>query len=205
MIILQNRISGQEEEAEIVSPIAQQDIDCYVSAWRPVLSAKIDELTRTGQNTIEQRRTFNVEDAHWQWPKKAADRAKVLQWNSCAVRCGSKTQGLMFIDLLQRCRHPSQANDGLVYVDLLATAPWNRPRLVADPLYRGVGLVLITEAILLSQDEGFKGRIGLHALPGSEDWYRDNLKMVPLGPDPKYCGLIYFEMTEDHALEFLSS
>lgn len=205
MVILQNRVTGQEEPAEVISPISQTDINCYLSDWRPVLESKVDELKRTGQYTLEGLRKHNVEDAHWLWPEKVIDRAGQLQWNSYAVRCNGKTQGLMFIDLLRRCRHASQLNEHLVYIDLVSTAPWNRARLVSNPLYRGVGIVLITEAILQSLDEDFDGRIGLHALPGSEPWYRQELNMESLGPDPTYHGLHYFEMTKDRATEFLSS
>lgn len=205
MAILQNRVSGQEEDAEIVSPILQADIDCYMSDWRPVLDSKLDELKRTGQYTREGLTKHNVEDAHWKWPEKTIHRARQLQWNSFAIRCGGKTQGLMFVDLLRRCRHASQVNEHMIYIDLVSTAPWNRPRLVSNPLYRGVGFVLITEAILHSQDESFGGRIGLHALPGSEPWYRDKLQMESLGPDPAYQDLHYFEMTKDQATVFLST
>lgn len=204
MVILQNRVSAQDEKAEIVSPISQADINCYQSNWRPVLDSKIDELKRTGQFTPEGCRKYNIEDHHWEWPEKTINRARQLQWNSFAVRCDGKTQGLMFVDMLKRCRHASQVNEHLVYIDLVSTAPWNRARLVPQPLYRGVGLVLITEAILHSLNEGFDGRIALHALPGSEDWYRNELGMESLGPDPAYQQLHYFEMTKDHATEFLS-
>lgn len=205
MVILQNRISGQDEEAEIASPMSQQDINCYLSDWRPVLNGKINELKHSGQHTYEGLREHNVEDAYWKWPEKMIDRAGQLQWNSYALRCGGKTQGLMFVNLLRRCRHPSQTNEHLVYIDLVSTAPWNRPRLAPNPMYRGVGLVLITEAILQSRDEDFGGRIGLHALPGSEAFYRDKLRMELIGPDPDYQDLLYFEMTEAHATEFLGS
>lgn len=203
MVILHNRVSGQDEEAEIASPMSEADIDCYVSDWRPVMDAKIEELKRTGQYTLEGLRKHNVEDRHWEWPEKMNDRAGQLQWNSYAVRCGEKTQGLMFVDLLPRCRHHLHAGEHMVYIDLLSTAPWNRPRLAASPVYSGVGLALVTEAILQSREEGFEGRIGLHALPGSEAWYRDKLRMELLGPDSNYSSLLYFEMTKDHATEFL--
>lgn len=40
------------------------------------------------------------------------------------------------------------------------------------PRLRGVGTALVTAAVALSEDEGFKGRIGLHSLPQAEDFYR---------------------------------
>jgi hypothetical protein len=92
----------------------------------------------------------------------------------------------------------------MVYVDLVSTAPWNRRRLEANPLYGGVGQVLVTEAILRSLDEEFGGRIGLHSLPGAESLYRDKLGMECLGPDAKHGGLPYYELTPQRAALWLA-
>jgi hypothetical protein len=105
----------------------------------------------------------------------------------------------MFTNMLRRCRIASQLNEHMVYVDLLSTAPWNRPNLAPKPKYRGVGGVLITEAILQRQEEGFAGGIDLHALPRSEGFYRTQWRMESLGPDPLYSDLHYFEMTSERA------
>lgn len=204
MAFLLNRITGQPELAEILTPIGAVDLACYESDWKPVLDGKIDELKRAGQHTREQVAKHNVEDAHWEWPAKSKDRSGQLQWNSFAIRCNGSTQGLMFVNLVYTCRLDSQLNKHMVYVDLLSTAPWNRPRLSPQPLYRGVGGALISEAIRLSEAEEWGGRIGLHALPGAEQFYRDDWKMVSLGPDPNYSNLHYFEMTTERATEFLS-
>lgn len=203
MIILQNRLTGQEEPAEVICPIDAFDVACFTNEWRPVLDAKITELKLAGQYTLAGVGENNVEDAHWLWAEKVRDRAGLLQWVSYALRCGGRTQGLMFLDMLKRCRLPSQHDLHLVYIDLVATAPWNRPGLTPEPLYRGVGGALITEAILHSRDEGFGGRIGLHSLPKAEKYYLEQLRMEPLGPDPNYYGLTYFEMTTERATEFL--
>ena len=203
MAILVNRLTTLDEPAQVVSPIDQQDIDCFLSEWKPVLDAKIAELKQAGLYTRQGVADHNVEDAHWEWPAKLHKRAGILQWASYAVRCGGRTQGLMFLDMLPKCRHASQANKHMVYVDLVSTAPWNRPVLAQQPLYRGVGFVLITEAILHSQAEGFDGRIGLHSLPRAEKFYRDQLGMEPLGPDSQHHDLHYFEMTSANADAFL--
>jgi hypothetical protein len=205
VITLLNRISGQEELAEIASPIAMSDMDCYVGKWMPVFEGKIAELKSTSQFTREGAARHNVEDSHWQWPAKVKDRTGQLQWNSYALRCAGSTQGLMFVDMLRRCRLESQRNLHMVYIDLLATAPWNRQRLTPQPVYRGVGEALMLEAILQSSEEGFGGRIGLHALPGAESFYRDEWGMESLGVDPNYSDLHYFEMTTQQASELLSS
>lgn len=203
MIYLWNLHSNVFEDADVVSPIASQDIDDFVSHWHPPMDRVIKELQRKGIDTASNRAAHNVEDWHWKWPEKCISRAGALEWNSFALRCANKTQGLMFVNLMNRCKLPEQATQHLVYVDLVATAPWNRQRLVADPLYRGVGVLLITEAVLLSMQEGFDGRIGLHALPSSSSFYKGKLGMHDLGPDPHYQKLHYYEFTAAQAHEII--
>jgi len=66
--------------------------------------------------------------------------------------------------------------------------------------------MLIMTAIQLSLDEGFRGRIGLHSLPQSEDFYRKIVRMNDLGADTSYPGSIplrYFEFTSAEAQAFI--
>src|SRR5258706_1341 len=83
-----------------------------------------------------------------------------------------------------------------------ATALWNRFRLVPEPQFKGIGRLLLAAAISLSVSEEFAGRIGLHALPQAESWYRDVCGMTDLGIDGT--GMRYFEMTEAQAQTFVS-
>jgi hypothetical protein len=203
MVQLLNLHSGQFEDALLVSPIEQADIDCYSAQWRPVLDAKVMELRSLDRYTIEDLGKFQVQDASWEWAQKYVDRAGQLEWNSVAIRCDGRTQGLMYLNLLRRCRIEAQAHQHLVYVDLLATAPWNRRALVDRPHYEGVGHVLMTEAILLSIAEDFAGRVGLHALPQSSKFYETKCGMECLGIERS--GLVYFELTPEGATRFLES
>jgi hypothetical protein len=94
----------------------------------------------------------------------------------------------------------------VVYIEFLATAPWNRRELCNPRRFAGVGTILAEIAIQLSLDYEFGGRIGLHALPRAADFYRNVLHMTELGPDPdpQHQNLIYFEMTSQQASRFLS-
>jgi hypothetical protein len=69
------------------------------------------------------------------------------------------------------------------------------------PRFKGIGRILLGAAISLSFHEEFAGRIGLHALPQAEDWYRHVCGMTDLGVDGKK--MRYFEMTEAQAKAFL--
>lgn len=205
MLELFNRHTQKMEPAELIGRIELDDVTSYEQRWLPPMQAKIDELRVAGTLTREEVTRWNVADAHWKWPTKARDRVGQLQWASHALRCGGDTQGLMFMNVVYTCRLPEQLKKHMVYVDLVSTAPWNRPRLVPNPMYGGVGMILVTEAIIRSLDEGFGGRIGLHSLPGAESLYREKLKMACLGPDPACGNLLYFEMTPQQAAAVLSS
>ncbi len=64
--------------------------------------------------------------------------------------------------------------------------------------YRKAGDLLLRAAILLSRETGWEGRVGLHALPQAESFYRDR-HMSDLGIDSAYQGLRYFEMTPEQS------
>lgn len=198
-----NRLSGLYDAAELASPMEQRDVSDYEAHWLPPIHARVAELRAKGALTPEALGDANVEDCGWRWLEKHRERTE-LRWRSYALRCGEHTQGLMFVDLLRRCRLAPSVDSHLVYVDLLATAPWNRPRLSEHPLYRGVGLVLMAEAVNLSFEEGFDGRVGLHALPKANAFYLDACLMQNMGPDPTYENLNYYELTAARAIEFLS-
>ena len=90
----------------------------------------------------------------------------------------------------------------LIYVDFVATAPWNRPKLQAPPRFRGVGQVFILAAIETSREAGFKGRVGLHSLPEAVPFYEGKCGFARLGADSSHQNLTYFEMTEKQADAF---
>ena len=75
--------------------------------------------------------------------------------------------------------------------------------IVQFPRYRGVGSILIRVAIALSEDLGFRGRLGLHSLPQADGFYADTCNMVDLGVDRDYHNLRYFEMTPECAQAFI--
>jgi len=109
----------------------------------------------------------------------------------------------MLVDVTKFAKLPVQEGRELVYVDFLATAPWNRPNFVQAPKYKGIGRLLIATAVSLSLTLEFKGRIGLHSLPQSENWYATVCGFTAGGYDQEK-KLHYFEMTEVQAASFLT-
>ena len=140
------------------------------------------------------------EDRHWDWVNKYL-KLKTPNYERYALECESITQGLMLLELdCHRCH--LDAGKNLVYIDYLATAPWNRPSIQNPPDYKGVGTALFTLAVKRSFDLDYKGRLGLHALPLAEAFYT-KLGMVDFGYDSDKQNLKYFELSSDKALEIM--
>jgi Acetyltransferase (GNAT) domain len=141
------------------------------------------------------------EDSHWDWRKKSLFLS-TLNYEKHALECENITQGLMILEIDY---HHSRLEPGknLVYVDYLATAPWNRPSIQDPPMYRGVGTALLMFAIKRSFDLEYKGRVGLHALPLAEKFYK-KIGLVDFGADAEKQGLSYFELSVNEALKIIS-
>jgi hypothetical protein len=72
-----------------------------------------------------------------------------------------------------------------LFVELLFTAPWNRPTLRQDghPFLLGVGTELMTWAAWFSREKGYGGRLRLDSSPDQVRWYeRRGLQSLELEP-----------------------
>ncbi len=49
------------------------------------------------------------------------------------------------------------------------------------------------------------GRVGLHSLPASEEFYSSRCGMTCIGPDPTYHDLVYFEYPDGVATRWLTT
>ena len=142
---------------------------------------------------------------HWDWGEKSK-KLELLAYQCFGIECAEKMQGLIMVMVAgKEARLAPDAGKPLVYVDYLESAPWNVIPLVAEPQYAGVGMVLMRTAVQLSYDEGFRGRVGLHALDQAEEFYRRKCSMQACGPDPGYHDLPYYEMTREIAARFTSN
>jgi hypothetical protein len=132
------------------------------------------------------------EDSHWDWNTKHQATARYLNYEKFALECDRVTQGLMMLELDSH-RSRLESRKSIVYVDFLATAPWNRRSIQNPPDYKGVGSIFVQFAILRSHELEYQGRVGLHALPNAVDFYT-KLGMKSFGPDPEKQQLHYFEL-----------
>lgn len=145
----------------------------YETVWQDVLLA-------TGQP-----------DRDWGWDYKLRRGERNASDEAYAIEVDNLTQGLMLIET-QRHRSQLPQRYPLVYVEALVTAPWNRRRLEKPPYLRGVGRTLLLFARQRSLELGFGGRVGLHALPGSEAFYHRN-QMLEYDADPEKEDWVSFE------------
>jgi len=197
-IFLLDVVSGAGIEAELRDAIEEAQLLDWQTQWQPALHRTLQELVRQGIPMTQWPQSW-----HWDWRAKAVQVAELLAFQGYSVVCDGMTQGLMRVDLTKAAKALVQKGKPLVYVDYLEVAPWNRPDLGQAVRYKGVGTALMVAATALSEQEGFKGRIGLHSLPQAESYYRDRCGMIDLGPDATYQDLKYFEMTPDRAKAFL--
>jgi hypothetical protein len=197
-IYLLESASQQPVAAELRDAIEIAQLQDWKAHWQPALMAILQEMDRRGLPRSQWPQSW-----HWNWEAKSAQVQGLLAFRGFSVTSGGMTQGLMRVDLTKAAREPSQAGKPLVYVDYLEVAPWNRPELGQVPRLRGVGSALVTAAVALSEEEGFKGRIGLHSLPQADAFYRNKCGMTDLGPNAAAQNLRYFELTAEQARAFL--
>lgn len=156
------------------------DIANWRNTWKPLLEKSEED------------------DRAWDWGAKFMNYHYTSD-EYYAIECEGRTQGLMLLDTdFHRTR---KGNKNLVYVHFLATAPWNRKRLMKAPRFSFVGPLLLRHALVRSEELGYRFRLGLHSLPGSETWY-ERLQLLDYGPDETYNGLKYFEFTEEGGRAF---
>ena len=194
---LWNRLTGSHESASIFRGLDDKNFQEFEKVWKPELEKRAKEFA-----TWKEQAEGNVQDAHWDWVGKAKNDAV---YDSFAIECNGMTQGLMLVATAPHFgRLKSQHGLDLCYIELIASAPWNRAKFSETPTYKGGGRILFATAVSLSVELELKGRIGLHSLPESESWYEKELGMRRCGFDADK-KMEYFEMTEEDAEKFLES
>jgi hypothetical protein len=194
--------------------------DCRTSAR---VQAQIVDLTRDLAQVyidarwwanlgIGYRRRDTAEDHHWLWYKKVGSFRTDHFVRSVAVQTLDKEiQGAMIYHL--NGNSLLEPGEGAVFVNYLAAAPRNRDQLLnhpgrtnnsgwVGPRYRGVGGGLLTLATLHSYERGFRGRVNLQSLPGSEGFYR---RQNFLWTGTEVDGMLVYELSSDQALSDLRS
>jgi hypothetical protein len=197
-IYLQRSGTREDVDAELWDDITDLHLDQWRSTWAPM----IDHAVRRLENAAVPREKW-PQDLHWAWDKKTDWSRSLLSLQRFAITCGGALQGLMLVNLTKlTARLPSQRGKDLAYIEYVSTAPWNRPEIAGVQQFHGIGINMVRAAIELSRNEGFHGRVGLHALSQSASFYNEICGMSDLGPDRHYDDLNYFEMTTAQADAF---
>jgi hypothetical protein len=146
-------------------------------------------------------------DRAWNWrvETEAAheDRSRLVL-AACERAKSGRLHALMNVLYLPRASRISPSGD-LLYIDMLAVAPWNRPGHPTREI-RGLGPLLIQAAILVSREAGLGGAFGLHSLPDPKtiQFYTNVVGMSPIGMESTPEGkLLYFETSARRAEAFL--
>ncbi len=197
-VFLRHKATDQYVPAVLIDGVSKAEVDETEKVWRPLIQQALKRME--DEKYPRERRP---QHAHWDWRKKHQVAENILAYQMLGIECDGKMQGLMLLKTAGKLsRLAEQKSYGLVYISFIEAAPWNSPLIVQEPRYSQVGTVLLAAAIDISMDLGFKGRIGLHALPQAEDWYANHCEMTDLGSDPNYHDLKYFEMTSGQAANF---
>lgn len=195
--------SGELVDADIFDEVTLAHFIETQAEWRPIVLAAARALSQKPNQGILIPRHF-----HWDWTRKEAE-LKLLAVRFYGVAYEGQLQGIMKVETVAHtCRLPEQQGKPLVYIDYIEVAPWNIKVLMTamgqPQRFRAVGTRLFEAAVQQSLEEDFRGRLGLHALPGSEGFYINECGMTPVGRDPHKENLLWCEFTPEQAERYLS-
>jgi hypothetical protein len=133
--------------------------------------------------------------------KRSVNLTPLFEWGSVAsfrpddpiilVVSGIQVEAMMQLKEGYAVPCLSGPRDPLVYVSFLEVAPWNQ--LQSSKRYlKGLGQLLLRLACERSEQLGYGGRIGLHALQSAEGFYKRLGFNAPICPN-EYTE-VYFEL-----------
>lgn len=162
--------------------------------WQTILFSEAVSLKKgaaTKSGFINILSSNGITDFHWDWEKivNSPDDHGYEQKTFYFI-IDNMPQGVLHA-LFPKQSRLSQG-DNLVYVDRIAVAPWNRQYSTSQH-FKGIGSLLMLFIEEFSEQSGYGGAVGLHALIQAKTFYV-YLGMQSLGIDQSYEGLEYFEM-----------
>lgn len=200
-IKIERRADEHLVDAELLVGLRPRDLVLIEAEWAPFRSQVLRKLI--ADSVPDDKRP---ESLWWSWIKKAP-QLTLLAASGFGLVCDGKWQGAMLTKTEPyRAKLGADKGKPLVYVDFLEVAPWNWTvaAIGQKGQYRRVGSMLLWRAVRQSWDEGFHGRIGLHALPQAVGFYSSEpFEMTPIGRDPDKENLLYLELTREHARKIL--
>lgn len=199
-IQIQRRADGAEVDAVLLDGMVPDDCVIVGNEWSAERSVVMQELLLSAVS-----RHLWPQSLHWDWRRKAPE-LRLLEASGFGLVCEQQWQGVMLTKTASyTAKLDPDKGKPLVYVDFLEVAPWNWaiPEIGRAGRFRGVGSVLLWRAVRQSEEEGFRGRVGLHALPQAESFYERVFGMTPLGHDGAKQDLLYMELSASKAMKLL--
>jgi len=195
-----SRANGQFLPAQLLDGMAPQDLLVVENEWAAERSLVMQELLKMGVPRAKWPQSL-----HWDWRKKAPQLG-LLESSGFGLVHDSSWQGVALTKTATAiARLAPDRGKPLVYLDFIEVAPWNWviPEIGRGGRFRAVGSTLFWRAVKQSEEEGFHGRVGLHALPQAESFYEKHCGMTPVERDPSKQNLLYFELTREQAKRHL--
>lgn len=179
-------------DATIHAELSPADLTLLERSWGGARLSLFGDLEKA-----DVPRKCRPESLHWDWRKKI-DELKLLESRGFGVLCEDEWQVAMMTRTAS-CVSRLDESKGkpLVYIDYLETAPWNWKVEALGRLgkFGGLGTLMFRLAVVQSIEEGFAGRVGLHALPQAEPFYA-GIGMRRLAHDASK-RLPYYELAEE--------
>lgn len=138
--------------------------------------------------------------ARWDWGEIFSSMLIDTTKKGFCIEYQNRLQGILVVtykDMTNRDGKP------IVFVEYIATAPWNRPDNILTKNkghFSLIGSYLLKCAVELSQTLGYEGRIALESEPEAKEFY-ERMGMENKGAiDAEYP---YFEFSKNNALAFI--
>lgn len=140
-------------------------------------------------------------DARWDWGDIFQSILFDATKKGFCIEYQDKLQGILVVTYKNKKNRDEKP---IVFVEYIATAPWNRPDNILAANNKGdfslVGSYFLKHTVELSQTLGYEGRIALESEPEAKEFY-ECLGMKNMGVIG--VGYIYFEFSENNALAFI--
>ena len=199
--------------AQIYLGLEERHIHDHEHSWRPpmVAAARAAQTSCTDaagnidlSRLLTEIARLRLEDIRWDWRQINTIFATRSGCHGLAIECDGHTQGLMLIDTENHASRLAPQGETIAYVELLTSAPWNRGTFIPTQAFALTGYALIATAIGISRDHSLEGRVGLHSVSGSVNFYETKCGMTSFGPDARKKNLVYFEISSQQADAFLA-
>ena len=198
-IELWRREGGTFVQGTLHTELKPSDLTVLERSWGEARDRLLKDLE------LEQvPRAERPQSLHWDWRAKAGE-LKLLEAKCFGVLCDDAWQAAM---LTRTASYLSKLDESkgkpLVYIEYLEVAPWNWKVKSLNRFgeFGGLGRLLFRQAIVQSSQEGFTGRVGLHALPQAEPFYAGlGMRRLTLDVAKR---LPYYELAAGNAKEMLN-